>query len=76
MGGVRLSCTYPQFQIVVPPNGQDCAAYLSEFAARSGGYSEVLPDGSCGYCTYASGDAYLTTLNMSTSPASSPLLLA
>ncbi|GAA6001439.1 uncharacterized protein JCM10292_006254 [Rhodotorula paludigena] len=65
MGGVRLSCTYPQFQIVVPPGGQDCAAYLSEFAARSGGYSEVLPDGSCGYCTYASGDAYLATLNMS-----------
>jgi ATP-binding cassette subfamily G (WHITE) protein 2 (SNQ2) len=65
MGGQKLSCTWEQFQRVIPPAGQECLAYLSTYNANAGSYAEILPDGGCGLCTYGSGDAYLRTLNMS-----------
>lgn len=65
LGGRKLSCTYPEFQIVVPPAGQQCLDYLSQYNAIAGSYAEVQPNGDCGLCTYGSGDAFLRTLNMS-----------
>ncbi|BGP40430.1 ATP-binding cassette transporter snq2 [Rhodotorula kratochvilovae] len=65
MGGQKLSCTWEQFQRVIPPPGQECLSYLSAYNANAGSYAEILPDGGCGLCTFGSGDAYLRTLNMS-----------
>ncbi|GAA5921798.1 hypothetical protein JCM3775_001825 [Rhodotorula graminis] len=65
LGGRRLSCTYPQFQILNPPAGQQCLDYLAPYNAAAGSYAEVLPNGDCGLCTYATGDAFLRTFSMS-----------
>lgn len=68
VGGRQLHCTQSQFQIINPPVGEECVNWLQEYTTNYGGYAQVLNNGQCGICPYSSGDQYLQTLNMSTSP--------
>lgn len=65
LGGVAIRCKQSQFQTVNPPAGQQCVEWMQPYTSTSGGYAEVLANGSCGYCTYAVGDEFLTTVGMS-----------
>ncbi|GAA5839263.1 hypothetical protein JCM11251_006022 [Rhodosporidiobolus azoricus] len=65
LGGVQFRCEQDEFQVVVPPTGQECVSWLGQYTSRAGGYAEVLNDGTCGFCQVSSGDLYLGQLNMS-----------
>ncbi|GAA5975740.1 hypothetical protein JCM11641_005856 [Rhodosporidiobolus odoratus] len=65
LGGLELHCEQDEFQTIVPPAGQECVSWLTPYTTTGGGYAQVLENGSCGYCTYSSGDQYLAQLGMS-----------
>ncbi|GAA5967234.1 hypothetical protein JCM3765_001744 [Sporobolomyces pararoseus] len=65
LGGVDIRCKQDQFQIVNPPAGQQCVEWMAPYTQSSGGYAAVLDNGSCGFCQYATGDEFLTTVGMS-----------
>lgn len=65
MGGTAVRCGNQEFQVIVPPSGQECLAYLEPYTLAATGYAQVLDNGDCGYCVYASGDQFLATLGMS-----------
>lgn len=50
MGGQPIACKPTEFAIVVPPSGQECAAFLQPYIDSGFGYSQVQPNGDCGYC--------------------------
>jgi len=64
MGGVLVTCKPEQFQILVPPAGQDCIAFLQPFMSANPGYADIV-NGSCGYCAYRTGDQFLASVGMS-----------
>lgn len=53
LGGATIACTPDQFNYLVPPSGQDCLSYLSNFTTNGFGYAQVV-DGQCGYCPVSS----------------------
>ncbi|KAK3695733.1 ABC-2 type transporter-domain-containing protein [Podospora appendiculata] len=74
MGGV-LAATMADQEVICapdeaayfnPPSGQTCAEFASDFVTQAGQGYLTNPDGmvDCGYCPYASGTEYLTSLNV------------
>ncbi|KAL1594863.1 ATP-binding cassette transporter snq2 [Nothophoma quercina] len=62
--GQEIRCDTNELAIFPPPPGQDCQTYAGQFAQQSGGYVEAQPDGNCGYCQYATGDAFAASFNV------------
>lgn len=50
MGGSTITCEQSEFQVVVPPAGQQCVDYLSNYISSATGYAQILNNGDCGYC--------------------------
>ena len=62
--GQEIRCETNELAIFPPPPGQDCQTYAGQFAQQAGGYVEAQPDGTCGFCQYATGDAFATSFNV------------
>ncbi|KAF1352679.1 hypothetical protein EJ07DRAFT_183458 [Lizonia empirigonia] len=62
--GQEIRCDTSELAIFPPPPGQDCQTYAGQFAQQSGGYVETQPDGTCGYCQFATGDAFAASFNV------------
>ncbi|KAL5374767.1 hypothetical protein DPSP01_011696 [Paraphaeosphaeria sporulosa] len=63
--GQPIVCDIAELAIFPPPPGQDCQTYAGGFAQQSGGYVQTQPNGDCGYCQYATGDAFAASFNVS-----------
>lgn len=50
--------------IFPPPPGQSCQSYAGQYAQQSGGYVEALQDGNCGFCQFATGEAFAASFNV------------
>jgi ATP-binding cassette subfamily G (WHITE) protein 2 (SNQ2) len=64
VSGQEIRCAPNEFAIFPPPPGQDCQTYAGAFAEQSGGYVQQQPDGNCGYCQFATGDAFAASFNV------------
>ncbi|OSS54315.1 hypothetical protein B5807_00119 [Epicoccum nigrum] len=64
VSGQEIRCDTKELAIFPPPPGQDCQSYAGQFAQQSGGYVQTQPDGNCGYCQYATGDAFAASFNV------------
>ncbi|KAK3331499.1 ABC-2 type transporter-domain-containing protein [Apodospora peruviana] len=64
--GQTVRCADNEAAYFNPPNGQTCLEFAGDFARRAGqGYLTNPNDTqNCGYCPYANGDEYLTSLNI------------
>jgi ABC-type multidrug transport system ATPase subunit len=63
---VPVQCNEGEFAIFNPPDGQTCAAYLTDFLRGMGAGSNLVnPDATadCRVCQYRTGSDYLITLN-------------
>ncbi|EDU40824.1 ABC drug exporter AtrF [Pyrenophora tritici-repentis] len=62
--GQVIRCDSRELAIFPPPPGQSCQTYAGQFARQSGGYVETQPDGNCGFCQYATGEAFAASFNV------------
>jgi ABC-type multidrug transport system permease subunit len=62
--GLPIQCDASELAIFPAPPGQTCDSYAGAFAQQSGGYVEVQPDGLCGYCQFATGDAWAASFSV------------
>lgn len=62
--GQKIQCSENELAKFLPPPGQDCQTYAGSFAQRSGGYVQTQPNGDCGFCQYATGDAFAASFNV------------
>ncbi|KAK0566531.1 ATP-binding cassette transporter snq2 [Tilletia horrida] len=75
--GIPVRCTAQEYNVLRPPPGQTCDAYLSAFStslqtlesggqvtAIDSGYFTTLPDGTCGYCQFRDGDQFLSSVSL------------
>ncbi|KAL1794536.1 hypothetical protein ACET3X_007957 [Alternaria dauci] len=62
--GQVVRCEPNELAIFPPPPGQDCQTYAGQFAQQAGGYVEAQPDGTCGFCQFATGDAFAASFNV------------
>ncbi|CAO2655641.1 Nn.00g044440.m01.CDS01 [Neocucurbitaria sp. VM-36] len=62
--GQEIRCDTTEMAIFPPPPNQDCQSYAGQFAQQSGGYVQTQPDGNCGFCQYATGDAFAASFNV------------
>jgi ABC-type multidrug transport system ATPase subunit/ABC-type multidrug transport system permease subunit len=62
--GQEIVCETREMAIFPPPPGQDCQTYAGQFAQEAGGYVEALADGNCGFCQYATGEAFAASFNV------------
>ena len=62
--GLPVRCETNELAIFPPPPGQTCDQYAGGFAQQSGGYVETQPDGSCGFCQFATGDAWAASFSV------------
>lgn len=63
--GRQVVCSPSELFHFEPEPGQTCAQYAGEWASLAGG--AIQNPGAtdmCNYCQYATGDAFLTSLNM------------
>ncbi|CEH13462.1 pleiotropic drug resistance abc transporter [Ceraceosorus bombacis] len=63
LGPQIVRCAENEFNIIRPPTGQTCEAYLSPYFTRAFGYFEQRPDGDCQVCQYSRGEDFLTGLS-------------
>ncbi|KAL6159276.1 ATP-binding cassette transporter snq2 [Exserohilum turcicum] len=62
--GQEIRCETKELAIFPPPPGQDCQGYAGEFAQQAGGYVQTQANGDCGFCQYATGDAFAASFNV------------
>tara|TARA_R110002003_G_scaffold357_5_gene19117 strand:- start:4659 stop:8123 length:3465 start_codon:yes stop_codon:yes gene_type:complete len=62
--GQEIRCDTSELAIFPPPPGQSCQQYAGQFARQSGGYVQDQPDGNCGFCQFATGDAFAASFNV------------
>ena len=62
--GQEIRCETQELAIFPPPPGQSCDAYAGQFAQQAGGYVQTQPDGNCGFCQFATGDAFAASFNV------------
>jgi ATP-binding cassette subfamily G (WHITE) protein 2 (SNQ2) len=55
--GQEIRCETQELAIFPPPPGQSCDSYAGQFA-------QTQPDGNCGFCQYATGDAFAASFNV------------
>lgn len=65
LGPQAVRCAQNEFNIIEPPAGQTCEAFLSPYFAGAFGYFEQRPDGNCQVCQYSRGEDFLTGLSTS-----------
>ena len=70
--GQPVRCNPDDFNQIVPPAGQSCQQYLSNFtstladpAVVGHGYFEEGPNGVCNYCSMREGEDYLRSIELS-----------
>jgi ATP-binding cassette subfamily G (WHITE) protein 2 (SNQ2) len=61
---VPIVCDPQELASFGPPPGQTCAEYAGEFARQAGGYVVTQDGGLCGYCQYATGDEFVSSLSL------------
>ncbi|KAI0930785.1 hypothetical protein AcV7_004877 [Taiwanofungus camphoratus] len=60
IGKQSISCTSDELVTVDPPSGQTCTQYMGPFINTAGGYlTNPNATSGCGYCSYATTDAFL-----------------
>ena len=60
-----VQCTPDEFNVVNPPEGQSCAAYMGKFTSLpSTGYYQEGPNGTCLYCRMKHAESYLSSIDM------------
>jgi ATP-binding cassette subfamily G (WHITE) protein 2 (SNQ2) len=64
VSGLTIQCDTSELAIFPPPPGQDCQSYAGSYARQSGGYVQTQPNGECGFCQYATGDAFAASFNV------------
>lgn len=64
VSGQQIECSTSELAIFPPPPGQDCENYAGSFARQSGGYVQTQPNGDCGFCQFATGDAFAASFNV------------
>jgi ATP-binding cassette subfamily G (WHITE) protein 2 (SNQ2) len=64
VSGQEIQCSETELAKFSAPPGQDCQSYAGSFAQQSGGYVQTQPNGQCGYCQYATGDAFAASFNV------------
>ncbi|KAH7093281.1 ABC-2 type transporter-domain-containing protein [Paraphoma chrysanthemicola] len=62
--GQEIRCETSELAIFPPPPGQSCQQYAGQFAQQSGGYIQEQPGGNCGFCQFATGDAFAASFNV------------
>ncbi|KAH8730783.1 ABC-2 type transporter-domain-containing protein [Phaeosphaeriaceae sp. PMI808] len=62
--GQEIRCETNELAIFPPPPGQSCQDYAGRFAQQAGGYVEAQTDGNCGFCQFATGDAFAASFNV------------
>lgn len=62
--GQPIRCDTQELAIFPPPPGQSCQSYAGQYAQQVGGYVQTQPDGNCGFCQYATGDAFAASFNV------------
>lgn len=64
LGGSEIRCDQKELNVLNPPAGQSCEAFLRPYYnAGASGYFVEQPGGGCGVCGYNAGDQYLATLS-------------
>ncbi|KAF1956886.1 hypothetical protein CC80DRAFT_412238 [Byssothecium circinans] len=64
VNGLPVQCDTSELAIFPPPPGQDCQSYAGGYAQQSGGYVQTQANGDCGFCQYATGDAFAASFNV------------
>ncbi|KAF2642827.1 hypothetical protein P280DRAFT_276326 [Massarina eburnea CBS 473.64] len=64
VNGLPVECDSSELAIFPPPPGQNCQSYAGSYAQQSGGYVQTQPNGDCGFCQYATGDAFAASFNV------------
>ncbi|KAF1977425.1 hypothetical protein BU23DRAFT_587478 [Bimuria novae-zelandiae CBS 107.79] len=62
--GQPIVCETTEMAMFSPPPGQSCESYAGGYAQQSGGYVQTQPNGQCGFCQYATGDAFAASFNV------------
>lgn len=62
--GQEIRCETQELAIFPPPPGQSCDAYAGQYAQQAGGYVQTQPNGDCGFCQYATGEAFAASFNV------------
>jgi ATP-binding cassette subfamily G (WHITE) protein 2 (SNQ2) len=62
--GQTIRCDTKELAIFPPPPGQSCDAYAGQYARQAGGYVQTQPNGDCGYCQFATGEAFAASFNV------------
>lgn len=62
--GLPIQCQDGESTLFNAPPGETCQSYAGEFVRSTIGYVETTVNGTCAYCPYATGDEYLSTLNI------------
>lgn len=57
---VPVVCDVTELALFSAPPGQTCDSYAGSYAQQAGGYVTTQPDGQCGYCQFATGDAFVS----------------
>jgi ATP-binding cassette subfamily G (WHITE) protein 2 (SNQ2) len=55
-----VTCESVELAVFAAPPGQTCDSYAGAYASQAGGYVMTQADGMCGYCQYATGDAFVS----------------
>ncbi|OBT40726.1 hypothetical protein VE00_09781 [Pseudogymnoascus sp. WSF 3629] len=66
VSGTVVACSSAELSVFTPPSGQTCQEFAGSFVSLATGRL-LNPEATtaCQYCRFATGDEYLTTLNMS-----------
>ncbi|KAJ6262582.1 ABC multidrug transporter atrF [Drechslerella dactyloides] len=63
--GIQVACSAEELVTFHPPSGQTCAQFAGEWLAGATGYFvDANARENCQYCTYKTGDEYLSFLNI------------
>lgn len=62
--GLPIQCAEGETTLFNAPPGESCQSYAGDFVKSAMGYVETTANGTCAYCPYATGDEYLSTLNI------------
>jgi ABC-type multidrug transport system permease subunit len=62
--GQEIRCETQELAIFPPPPGQSCDQYAGQFAQQASGYVQTQPDGNCGFCQFATGEAFAASFNV------------
>lgn len=64
VGGIPVECRDGETTLFTAPPGQSCQSYAADLNSAAMGYISTTSNGTCAYCPYATGDEYLSTLNI------------